>query len=120
MKKIVLTLMAVLTLTVANAENENTNMVTSTNAYDMSVNIRKLGTVLGLNRDQMEVVEDIHREFCNEMLLASQANGDERRTLVADAVNKDIRYMHYVLSDKQFKKYLLLLNTTLSNRGLNK
>ena len=120
MKKIVLMFVAMMTMTVANAENENTNTVTTTNAYDMKVNIRKLGNVLGLNRDQMEVVEDIHREFCNEMLLASQANGDERRALVNEAVKKDIRYMHYVLSDKQYKKYLLLLNTTLNNRGLNK
>jgi len=33
-------------------------------------------------------------------------------------VKKDIRYMHYILDEKQYKKYLLLLNTTLINRGL--
>ena len=68
--------------------------------------------------DQMEAVQDIHHQFCNEMMLASQAEGDERTSLVEQAVKKDVRYMHYVLDEKQYKKYLLLLNTTLLNRGL--
>lgn len=118
MKKIVMMLVAMMTLTVANAENENTASLQSTNAYDMTINLRKLAVTLGLNMDQMEAVQDIHHQFCNEMLLASQAEGDERVKLVEQAVKKDVRYMHYVLDEKQYRKYLLLLNTTLVNRGL--
>jgi hypothetical protein len=33
-------------------------------------------------------------------------------------VKKDMRYMRYILNDAQYKKYELLLNTTLVNRGL--
>ncbi len=118
MKKIVLTLVAMLTMTMANAENENENTVQVANAYDMTVNMRKLAVALGLTMDQMEAVQDIHHQFCNEMLLASQATGDERTSLVEKAVKKDVLYMHYVLEEKQYKKYLMLLNTTLYNRGL--
>jgi hypothetical protein len=118
MKKIVLMLVAMMTMTMANAENENKNTVEAANAYDMTVNMRKLAVALGLNMDQMEAVQDIHHQFCNEMLMASQANGEERNSLVEQAVKKDVRYMHYVLDEKQYKKYLLLLNTTLLNRGL--
>ena len=118
MKKIGLMLTAMLTLTVANAENENKNATEATSAYDMTVNMRKLGVALGLTLDQMEAVQDIHHQFCNEMMLAAQATGDERQTLVEKAVKKDVRYMHYVLDQKQYRKYLLLLNTTLRNRGL--
>ena len=78
----------------------------------------KLAVTLGLNMDQMEAVQDIHHQFCNEMMLASQAEGDERASMVESAVKKDVRYMRYVLDEKQYKKYLLLLNTTLLNRGL--
>ena len=118
MKKIVLMLVAMMTMTVANAENENNNTVQVANAYDMTVNMRKLAVTLGLTFDQMEAVQDIHHQFCNEMMLASQAEGDERKELVEKAVKKDVRYMHYVLDQKQYKTYLLLLNTTLNNRGL--
>ncbi len=118
MKKIVLTLVAMLTMTMANAENEDNNTVEAANAYDMSVNMRKLAVALGLTLDQMEAVQDIHHQFCNEMMLAAQAEGDERTNMVEQAVKKDVRYMHYILDDKQYRKYLLLLNTTLYNRGL--
>jgi hypothetical protein len=118
MKKIVLTLVAMLTMTMANAENEDNNTVEATNAYDMRVNMRKLAVTLGLTLDQMEAVQDIHHQFCNEMMLAAQAEGDERTNMVEQAVKKDVRYMHYILDDKQYRKYLLLLNTTLYNRGL--
>ena len=118
MKKIVLMVVAMMTITMAHAENENNNTVETVNAYDMSVNIRRLAVTLGLNYDQMEVVSDIHRQFCNEMLLAAQATGEERDQQVEAAVKKDARYMRYVLDNKQYRKYLLLLNTTLTNRGL--
>ena len=118
MKKIVLMFVAMMTMTVANAENENNNTVQVANAYDMTVNMRKLAVTLGLTMDQMEAVQDIHHQFCNEMMLASQADGDERTTLVEQAVKKDVRYMRYVLEEKQYKKYLMLLNATLLNRGL--
>ena len=118
MKKIVLTLVAMLTLTMANAENENNKAMEATNAYDMKVNMRKLAVALGLTLDQMEAVQDIHHQFCNEMMLASQAEGDEQTNLLELAVKKDVRYMSYVLDKKQYRKYLQLLNTTLVNRGL--
>ena len=118
MKKIVLMLVAMMTMTVANAENENNNTVQAANAYDMTVNMRKLAVTLGLTLDQMEAVKDIHHQFCNEMMLAAQAEGDERNALVEQAVKKDVRYMRYILDKEQYKTYLLLLNTTLYNRGL--
>ena len=40
-----------------------------------------------------------------------------------DAINligkKNIKYMHYILNDNQYKKYLMLLNLTLEHRGFD-
>ncbi|MBP5338198.1 MAG: hypothetical protein J6Z14_02685 [Prevotella sp.] len=118
MKKIVLMVAAMMTMTMSFAENENNSAVKSVEAYNMNINMRKLAVTLGLNYDQMEAVEDIHRQFSNEMMMAAAAEGEERDTLVDNAVKKDIRYMHYVLNDKQYHTYLMLLNATLQNRGL--
>lgn len=118
MKKIVLTIIAMLSLTTMNAENENTNTTQGTEAYNMKINIRRLGVTLGLTMDQMEAVSDIHRNFHNEMMLAATAEKEEREALVDKAVNKDLRYMRYVLNQKQYKTYLMLLQATLVNRGL--
>jgi len=119
MKKIVLLVVAMCSMMMAYAENENnTNMVQDAKTYDMSVNIRRLAVTLGLTLDQMEVVTDIHANFCNEMMQAAYAPADERAALVEKAVNKDVRYMHYILDHKQYRTYLTLLNMTLLNRGL--
>lgn len=111
---------AMLSITATFAEEENAANVNNVNAYDMSLNIRRLGVTLGLTTDQMESVADIHHTFCGEMMMAAQANKDERQTLVDKAVLKDLKYMNYILTVDQFKKYRMLLNVTLNNRGLNK
>jgi hypothetical protein len=120
MKKMILMVVAMLSMTTMTsyAENENANAAQNVEAYDMTVNMRKLAVALGLTLDQMDAVQDIHTAFCAEMMLAAHANKDERESLVDQAVKKDVRYMHYVLDQKQYRKYLLLLNTTLHNRGL--
>ena len=118
MKKIVLMFVAMFTMTTMFAENENNSAVKSAEAYDMTINMRKLAVVLDLNSDQMEAVQDIHTAFCNDMMLAAHAQNDERSNMVKEAVTKDKRYMRYILNDVQYKKYELLLNTTLQNRGL--
>ena len=109
-----------LSMTFTFAENLESSKATATNAYNMSVNIRKLGEALGLTIDQMEAVENIHHTFCGEMMIAAQANKDDRKNMVNTAVDKELRYMRYVLTKEQFHKYNLLLQTTLFNRGIER
>jgi len=120
MKKMILTMVAMLSMTMAFAEGENAASVNNVEAYDMNVNMRKLSQALALNADQMEAVAEIHHTFASEMMFAAQYNNEERKARVNDAIEKDVKWMRYVLNDKQMRKYLLLLNTTLNNRGLDK
>ena len=110
---------AVLSMTMTFAENENTKSVDNVKAYDMSVNMRKLSVALGLTTDQIEAVENIHNTFNAEMQLAAQSDSADRQEKVKKAVERDIKWMNYVLDKKQYHTYLMLLNTTLNNRGLN-
>ena len=119
MKKIVLTIVAMLSMTMAFAEDENTNAVNNVQAYNLNVNYDKLADCLGLTYDQQEAVEDVHKSFCADMMNAAVASKDERKAIMDKAIDKDLKYMHYILNDKQYRKYLLLLNTTINNRGLN-
>jgi replicative superfamily II helicase len=119
---------AMLSMTMAFAENEKENAVVENalemnveNVYDMSVNMRKLSVALGLAVDQIEAVETVHNTFNAEMLFAAHySTKEEREAQVKKAVEKDIKWMNYILTKDQYRKYLLLLNTTLNNRGLNK
>ena len=64
MKKMFLTLVAVMSMTMAFAEGENTVATNTVAAYDMKVNYSKLAEALGLSVDQLESVEDVHKTFC--------------------------------------------------------
>lgn len=120
MKKIVLTVMAMLSMTLTYAEGEKMNVEQNLKLYDMSVNQIKLAMCLGLDFEQMDAVEMIHNEFCNDMKKAAVAPEDQKKDLLDMAVNKDLRYMHWVLDRRQYRKYQQLLNVTLVNRGLKK
>ena len=115
MKKIVLTLVALMSMTMTFAENEGMN---ATEAYDMTVNMKMLARTLNLSQDQIESVAEVHKTFSSEMVFAAQYGKEERTKMVEKAVNKDLAYMNYILNKDQYRKYVMLLNTTLTNRGL--
>ena len=53
-------------------------------------------------------------------MFAAQYGANDRKKLVARALDNDVKWMRYVLNEKQFRTYLTLLNSTINNRGLNK
>ena len=114
----ILTIVAMLSMTMTFAENENLNALNSTEAYDMNVNMNKLSQALGLSKDQVEGVAEIHKTFSAEMMFAAQYGKEERDARVDAAVKKDLGFMNYVLNHDQYKKYVMLLNVTMNNRGL--
>ena len=57
MRKIVMTLVAFMTITMAFAGNSDAKSFHETDAYDMHVNVRRLGTTLGLSSGHGEAVK---------------------------------------------------------------
>ena len=53
-------------------------------------------------------------------MFAAQYGKNDRKALVDRAVENDVKWMRYVLNEKQMRTYLRLLNATMLNRGLNK
>ena len=118
MKKIVLTIVALMSMTMTFAENESAANLNTTEAYNMTVNMRQLVRALNLSNDQVESVAEVHKTFSAEMMFAAQYGKDERAKMMDKAINKDLAYMNYILNKDQYRKYLRLLNVTLVNRGL--
>ena len=58
---------AMLSMTMAFADNENTNSVNNAEAYNMNINMNMLSRALDLTGDQKASVADIHKVFCAEM-----------------------------------------------------
>ena len=109
-----------MTMTMAFAENEENEAVNSTAAYEMNVNMQSLSRALNLSRDQYDFVEDAMNAFSADMMSISTADGADRKAMMTNAINKNLSATRSILTKAQYYKYLLLLNTTINNRGLNK
>ncbi len=119
MKKIVFMAAMLLSMTTATfAANEENEAAAS--AYSLTFNSSALSDALALTLDQEDAMNDVHKSFSTEMANAAQANGSERTDLVNKAVLKNLKYMRSILNANQYKKYVMLLNTTLYNRGILK
>ena len=121
MKKIFLTMIALLCITTAFAKNEAAAPeATNVAAYDLNININRLSDALNLTNDQKEAVENIYNMFNTEMSYATQYSSSEREIMVKRAIDTDVKHMSYVLNDEQMSKYMAILNATIKNRGIIK
>ena len=121
MKKIVLSVVTMMTFAFGYAETTPSHRMGIDRQpvnYDMSFNVHRLAAKLDLNENQMETVEVILNCFNNEVQEAATSKGFERRHLIHQAVRKDVDRMYRVLNDEQFNTYMMLLVTTLHNKGL--
>lgn len=121
MKKIVLALMAVLSMTSMYAADENANNKNMNDMYEMNFNIYSLSNALELQSGQFELVRDGQETFSKEMSKAKYVKDEaERKAVVDKALARNVKYMSDVLDRTQYHKYLMLLNATINNRGIDK
>ena len=86
--------------------------------YDFNINYNKLSEYLKLNDKDFKNVKNTHDAFREGMLLASKAkNTVERDSLIKNSIDYEVRNMKMFLSDKQYRKFLRVFNTSLNNRG---
>jgi Fe2+ transport system protein B len=122
MKKIVFTLAALMTMTLAFAEGEtktNAAVAAEQAKYEMNINVSALARTLGLNSDEIDAVSYISDNLKKDMKKAGTAEGEDRANLYKKAIKHNLSYMHAVLDEDQYRTYVKLLNATLNNRGLN-
>ena len=115
MKNIMILAVALLSMTATCAAEEGTN---ATAAYNMNIKMGSLADALSLNIDQVDAVSDVHKNFTADMMNAASASKEDRAAMIDKAVIKDLKYMHSILNNTQYRKYVMLLNATLINRGL--
>ena len=113
MKKIVLTLVAMMAVTCSFAKSNETDK-----RFNMSCDIYRLSVVLDLDERQMDAVEAILDDFSSEMQSLTTLKGPQQRFRIHQAVRKDAAQMRQVLNDKQFRDYMRILMVTLRNRHL--
>ena len=116
MKKIILTVVAAMAITLGYAKTQNTTAVKNVENHSITFDLRRLAVTLDLDFDQMEAVKIISDNMNEELTSAATARRFERPALVRKAIDKDVRNMRNVLNDKQYETYMKLLRATLQNR----
>ena len=116
MKKIILTVAAVMVMTMGYAKTQKTTAVRNVENYSFTFNLRGLAVTLGLTDYQMEAVKVINDNLNEDLASAATAGRHERHKLFREAFRKDARYMRYVLDDKQYDTYMKLVEITLQNK----
>ena len=122
MKKYFLMLVMLFTMSVnLFAEDNNATEIERIERYDVKVNAKKLANYLQLSSDQFDAVETVVDEFSNDLMFAAVQDGEaSRKAVTKNLIDKNVKYMSYILNEKQMHKYLIVLNATMNNRGLNR
>jgi hypothetical protein len=102
------------------AEDNNATEIEKIEKYDIKVNTKRLGEYLQLSSDQYDAVETVIDEFSADLMFAAVECSDTNRSKVTkNAVDKNVKFMSYILNDDQYHKYLRVLNVTLTNRNIS-
>jgi len=121
MKKVIIMLAMVLAMNVsANAEegNESKAQIENVEMYKFNTHHGKLKEALECGKGQADLVDYAIDEFENDMLFASTISDvTSRNKVVRNAIEKNLNLMSMTLDKKQYRKYLMLMNLTLMNRG---
>ena len=120
MKKYFLMLVMLFTMN-ANlfAEDNNTTEIERIERYDVKVNTKKLANYLQLSSDQFDAVETVTNEFSNDLMFAAVQDGEtSRKAVTKNLIEKNVKYMSYILNKVQMHKYLAVLNATMNNRNI--
>ena len=92
--------------------------INNVNNYKMNVNMRKLGETLNISRDQSEKLEYAFHSFNAELMSVSTMTLEDRKPMIDKVVRRNLSVARGILTKAQYRKYLMLINATLRNRGL--
>ena len=115
MKKIVLTIVAMLCMSTTFAETVSN---IDRKAFTLDVNNESLARSLSLTEEQEIAVSEITLRFKWDMRRAGKAKEADRQKKLRKAVNRNLAYLSQVLTAAQYRKYLAIVNATFVNRGL--
>lgn len=116
MKKIVLTIVAMLSMTMAFGETVKSKNYDA--AYILKVNNRSLSRSLALTLDQQYAVNEIISNLEYDMKRVAKADENNRQKKLRKAINRNLGQLSCVLTREQYRKYITVFNATLQNRGI--
>lgn len=118
-------MIAAMALMVSSAANAQESMVrfmaaeTPAIDYSFSVNNNSVARYLNLDEVQDEQMVYIFDRFDNDLRRVASSKEAKRTERFMKALSFNLSASHKVLNDEQYHKYLVILNNTLRNKGLD-
>lgn len=122
MKKVFILAAAAIMMATATvkAEDNNNNVATRTASYDIQVNVNSLSRLLKLDEMQIEVMTYASETLQADIAKAENEKEVKRPEALRKALNRNLTLARNVMNPKQYRSYLSVLNTTLTNKGLSR
>jgi hypothetical protein len=121
MKKIMLTLMAVLSMSISAFASNVSARESSYMLSDSirSININSLAKYLELPAENKKTFGNVYDTFKNKMNKAlKMEDSKEKNEMIDKAIRYDLRNVASMLDSEQYHKYLRIFNATLKNKGI--
>lgn len=121
MKKIMLTLMAVLSMSISAFASNVSARESSYMLSDSirSININSLAKYLELPAENKKTFGNVYDTFKNKMNKAlKMEDSKEKKEMIDKAIRYDLRNVASMLDSEQYHKYLRIFNATLKNKGI--
>lgn len=116
MKKIIMMVAVVMSITTANAENANPfNMDVD---YSVKFNNSDLAKELNLSQLQSEAMSDINDELSFNVSCVKYARKSQKSAMLTRSLYDNLKSVRTVLNADQYRQYLRLLNVKMGNQGL--
>lgn len=113
MKKILLVLIAALFM----SATMNASVYDYHNHIDSIHTFNSLEKFLDLNSTQTSEVSHVQSVFDTEFQKALHIqNKDKRDSMIKSVIDYNVRNMGMLLTNKQYRKYMMVLNPTIKNR----
>lgn len=120
MKKIILTVVAMMAIATTTFAKNDSNVAENTEntQYTINFNDDRLAAYLQLNETQKDEMKTVHGQFVRNLKKALDSKIEKRQKYTTRAIYQDLGYMRNILNEEQFEKYRTILAVTLKNRGI--
>ena len=119
MKKILMAFMIGL-ISLSASANQNNSLLNRVQAEKMYVFtqddlLNKLDTSK-MSQKKRSRIENAFNKFNEEMSIAYNSKNRKKKTI--KAINKNVDKMYVILSEKEYRSYIKIINEEISNRGI--
>lgn len=117
MKKMFFIAVSAIMMATATAKGEE-NLAPAAN-YKLVMNMRALSRYLVLNDEQADGMALVADDFRREVARLEKTAAEKRPERMQKALRKNLSYAHAILTPEQYRRYLVILNSTMVNNGLS-